>query len=297
MKWGTLIAMAALAVNAPRLIVTYLEIDRLGLPADMEQMLLVATAIATGVVLSGGGAYIAHTIAEKPSNGWHQWVLVISYLMMLVFTVVLIAPMLMVGLRQTELTQVLTTSDTQWIWCIVAVVSVEVLAAACMVAVVLESGHVIESRERGPSLMQQVAQAATKRLVAEIEQPRQSPVMPVSTPMTEDGIDDFADDAQPAPIVTYDDTPRVVARQAEEPPLESFAALQDVLTRQDEPRQTASRQSTQDRVNQLNAMPKTTVEEVELLFGVPKRTAQRYLAQSVLTPISNGVWARQHELA
>lgn len=315
MKWGTLIAMAALMVNAPRLIVTYLEIDRLGLPADWEQMLLIATAIATGIVLSGGGAYIAHTIAERPGNGWHQWVLVGSYLLMLMFTVILIAPMLMVGLRQTELTQVLTTQDMQWVWCIVAVVSVEVLAAACMVAVVLESGHERHVQNGGPSLWGQIAQAAAHRVVAEIETPRQSAVMQAPTPMAEDGLlnleafddtdlgelEDFADYEEPPQVVTQPaalvvhEPPRVVARQADDMPNVGFATLQELLTRQEPtaPRQTAPRQSTQERVNQLNAMSETTVEQVAQTFNIAPRSAQRLLAQSALAPIGNGVWARQ----
>lgn len=131
---GVIIAFIALAVNAPRLILVYLRVDNLALWQGLEASLLVLTAIATGGVLSGGGAYIAHTLATTKGGGNWRILLIGIWLLMLFFSVVLLSPLMVSGLRISPFASVLTSDLAQWTWAIVAVLAVEVMAAGAMVA-------------------------------------------------------------------------------------------------------------------------------------------------------------------
>jgi MFS family permease len=134
------LALAAQLVNAPRLVLIYLRVDHIVLPTIIEGTLLLLTALATGLVLSGGGAYIAHTLATPTKRGGLWKVLLAGvWLAMLLFAVVLVAPLLMASMNTTDIAMTLGTSVYQWLWAIVAVLAVEVMAGGAMLADALKA--------------------------------------------------------------------------------------------------------------------------------------------------------------
>src|ERR1700720_2347113 len=73
---GVGIALAAILVQAPRLVLAVLAADRLPVAVDTERALLVVAGLGTALVLTGGNLYLAHTIARvrrgrrAPGTGW-----------------------------------------------------------------------------------------------------------------------------------------------------------------------------------------------------------------------------------
>jgi hypothetical protein len=131
------LALAALGVNAPRFVILFLKVDSIYLPRGLEGFLLAITGIATGTVLSGGGAYIAHVLAHETRGSSVRAFLTISWILLLVFNVILLAPMMVVAVRMSELAYVLDTPGQQWLWSIIAIVAVEWLAGGAMAAYAL----------------------------------------------------------------------------------------------------------------------------------------------------------------
>lgn len=162
---GLLFALAALSVNAPRLMLLYLEADGLALPAGVEGAMLMLTGLATGAVLTGGGMYLAHVLARGHQRGMLRGLLILAWLALLVFMVILLTPMLMIGLRRTGLAEILTLG-WQWTWSVTAVLSVEVLAAGAMIAnaVAGEPSRLAIAR-RDPGRWERLLDAATDRAV------------------------------------------------------------------------------------------------------------------------------------
>ncbi|RME83102.1 MAG: hypothetical protein D6775_09040 [Caldilineae bacterium] len=183
---GLLVALAALLVNAPRLMLIYLRVDGLALPAQIEGAMLALTGIATGIVLTGGGMYIAHVLARPAgTGGFARALLGLCWVLLLAFAVVLVSPALVAGIRATDMAGVLTTTRWQWVWAVTAVAAVEILAAGAMVAHAL-AGEPAQARGRprasGPGALGLLADAAARRLAASIEpQPgRGAPASPTA---------------------------------------------------------------------------------------------------------------------
>lgn len=137
-KVGLWLAIAALLVNGPRFVLIFLRVDGINIPLQAEAMMLGATGVATGLVLTGGGAYIAHRLAESQARGMIQFVMILCWFSLLVFTVILLAPLLVLAIRLSPLNTVFTTSFFQWIWSITAVAAVEIISAGAMAAYALE---------------------------------------------------------------------------------------------------------------------------------------------------------------
>jgi MFS family permease len=164
---GLFLAVAAIAVNAPRLILVFLEAEGVPVSAELRVGLLALTGIATGVVLTGGGAFLAHAVAW----GRHfRRILVVAWLIVLVATGILITPMLAAGLAHAPLTAVLASSSSRWIWSAVAVLAVELVAAGSMVAY---AAHRREDQDTG-DLEQELLDIAAERnrLSGELDQLR-----------------------------------------------------------------------------------------------------------------------------
>lgn len=149
---GLWLAVAAQAVNAPRLILVYLRVDGILPPAWLEVILLALTGIATSLVLSGGGAYLAHTLATPTKRGgWWKVLLACIWLAMLACAVILVAPLLQAGMVAGTVATVLATAARQWTWSIVAVLAVEVVAAGSMLADALRADALPRTlRSRAP---------------------------------------------------------------------------------------------------------------------------------------------------
>lgn len=182
MKGVTLaLVIIALLVNAPRFVLVFLRADSLELGKQFEAGLLILTAIATGCVLSGGGAVIAHTLAKHKHGGRWRQALAAIWLAMLAFSVVLIAPLMVAGIRSSDLAKVLDTNAWQWGWAIVAVLAVEVLAAGAMIANALADEPIAQQQEQPVALPARIEAPQEQPLAswlqgaAVVEQPQEQP--------------------------------------------------------------------------------------------------------------------------
>jgi hypothetical protein len=174
---GLWIALAALLVSGPRLVLVFLQVDGLRLPIAWEAAILSLTGIATGVVLTGGGMFIAHVLAHAQRL---RVLLASCWALLLVFAVVLIAPMLVAGIRSSALAEVLSGA-WQWVWAVTAVAAVEVLAGASMVAVALAADPQPARTRSQPSPLAVLSDALAQRITASIAQP-----VAVSAPSVQD---------------------------------------------------------------------------------------------------------------
>ena len=78
-KVGLWLAIVALLVNGPRFVLIFLLIDDLTIPLVVETVMLSITGISTGLVLTGGGAYIAHSLVESQTRGMVRTVMIICW--------------------------------------------------------------------------------------------------------------------------------------------------------------------------------------------------------------------------
>jgi len=129
---GLWIAIAALGVNAPRLVQAFLEADSLQLNASLHPVLMGATGVAAALILTGGGAWLAHELARGRSR--LQGLLMVCWGLVLAGQLVLIPPLLLLEMPSSRLGAVLPESWQRWGWSLVAVLLVEVVAAGAMVA-------------------------------------------------------------------------------------------------------------------------------------------------------------------
>ena len=181
---GLWIALAALAVSAPRLSLAFLQADGVRLPAMVEAGLVGLTGVATAIVLTGGNMYLAHSIAdERVRGGWYKIALGVAWIAELLFSLALIAPSLVNALRASGMDGVLATSGAQWLWAIAAVLAVETLAAAAMVA---DAAH--RSRPAsasGPSALGKLAAVAVASLERRVSVAASVPAVPQASLQSE----------------------------------------------------------------------------------------------------------------
>lgn len=162
------IVLAGLAVTALRLMLAFLKADGLAVPAGMETWVFGFTGIASGIVLTGGNAIIAHTLAVRHrTRGLLWWLVALGWLAFLAFAVVLATPAIVLGVRQSTMVGVLSSTELQWSWAIVAVLSIEVLIAISMAAYAMH-GEPEQQRRRasGESPFAVLAGAVAKRIEA-----------------------------------------------------------------------------------------------------------------------------------
>ncbi|HRW07021.1 MAG TPA: DeoR family transcriptional regulator [Caldilineaceae bacterium] len=134
------LVFVALLVTAPRLTLAFLTGDGIAIPQHIEVMLLTATGVGSGVVLTVGNAILAHALAQKAHHKGLLWyVLLLAWLCFLLSAIVVVSPTLVAGLRKSSLVMVLTSASAQWFWAITAVAVVEVLVGAAISASILET--------------------------------------------------------------------------------------------------------------------------------------------------------------
>jgi hypothetical protein len=133
-RWGLWIAMAAVLVATPRLVLTLLAGDRIGLGPALTAWLIAISGAGAAVVLSAGQLYIVHVIGTAA----RRTVLSLLWAGVLAMTGVIVTPMIVAGLEARTLPQVLTepwqAGWSRWIWAAVAVLAVELAAAVCVYA-------------------------------------------------------------------------------------------------------------------------------------------------------------------
>lgn len=174
-KPALIIALAALLINLPRLVLVFLQADGIGVPLGIESAVLAVTGIAQGVVLTGGGMYLAHTLGTHTGSrqSGRRWLLAATWGLLLVFAVILIAPSLAYGLAQSTLAEILTTPASRWTWSVVAVLAAEILAGSSMLALALEEEPAEQTRRR-KGRMAKLLDAGAARILARIEPAEQA---------------------------------------------------------------------------------------------------------------------------
>lgn len=163
-KISMALVFVALLVTAPRLTLAFLTGDGIAIPQQIEVMLLTATGIGSGVVLTVGNAILAHALAQKSyQKGLLWYVLLLAWICFLLSAVVVVSPTLVSGLRKSSLVTVLPTASAQWFWAIVAVAVIEVLVGASITASILETAQQ-EVHVSGPNALGRLGSALLTRL-------------------------------------------------------------------------------------------------------------------------------------
>jgi hypothetical protein len=176
-RLGLWIAMAAVVVATPRLVLTLLAGDRIGLSATLTAALIAVSGAGAAVVLSAGQLYVVHVIGTIERRA----ILSLLWAGVLAMTGVLVTPMLVAGLEARTLPQVLTAPrlagwEARWAWAAVAVLAVELAAAVCVYAARLHG----RDAEQRAALQQQLQQmhaelAETRHQLAEQRAKRARP--------------------------------------------------------------------------------------------------------------------------
>lgn len=176
-KVGLWLAIVALLVNGPRFILIFLLIDDLTIPLVVETTLLSITGIATGLVLTGGGAYIAHSLVESQTRGMVRTVMIICWFMLLIFNVILLAPLMVSAIRESQMKDVFASNFFQWLWSVTSVLAVEIISAGAMAAYALQGKtESSQYQDSQPSAFSLLTGALVRRLENSIAP---QPAMPV----------------------------------------------------------------------------------------------------------------------
>jgi MFS family permease len=146
---GVWIAMAAILVQAPRLVLAVLAADHQAITASWERALLILAGFGTALVLTGGNLYLAHTAARV--RRWRGGLIVV-WLVVLASTGGLVVPLVAAGIGGRTLPQVLDRQLLAWGWSLLAAVAHEVTAAGCILAAAaMANTAAVTGRERSES--------------------------------------------------------------------------------------------------------------------------------------------------
>jgi hypothetical protein len=130
LRLGVGLAMSAVAVNGPLLVLALLHADGVPVPRTWRVVLLTIRALATVAALSLGAAYIAHGAVTSQDDRAR---LLVVWLLVLGGTAVIITPMVVDAIGS-ALAPVIPSVAGRWLWALVSVVTVEVSGAGCMLA-------------------------------------------------------------------------------------------------------------------------------------------------------------------
>jgi len=128
---GIRIALAAIMVQAPRLVLVVLGADRQPVPAPTERALLVVAGVGTALVLTGGNLYLAHTVAQV--KAWRR-TLAAAWVLVLAASGGLVLPLIVAGISARSVPQVLGAGRLEWTWALLAAIAHELTAAGCVLA-------------------------------------------------------------------------------------------------------------------------------------------------------------------
>lgn len=172
------LAIAAVAVAAPRLVLIFLEADSLTVETSLRKALLGASGAALALVLTGGGAYLVHAIVRIRR---FQGLLMGIWVGILTCIAVLVTPRLVAGLRlaTSPLAEVLSTEPLRWGWSIVAVLAGELVATGCMLAYAAQH-HQQHEHQRLLAELERVGRQRN-RLQQRLHQMEQRPLAPTSS--------------------------------------------------------------------------------------------------------------------
>lgn len=131
MRTALFLSTIAVLVAAPALILAFLQGDGVATPEGWRVGLLVARAIATALVLTGGAAYLAHAYAVSSE---HRRTLALCWLGATLCSAWLISPSIVAALPQSDIGRVLTSPAARWAWALAAVIGPDLVAGGAMLA-------------------------------------------------------------------------------------------------------------------------------------------------------------------
>jgi hypothetical protein len=169
---GVGVALAAILVQAPRLVLAVLAADRQPVGAAAERALLVVAGVGTALVLTGGNLYLAHARVRR----WRR-ALGAVWLAVLVSSGGLVVPLVAAGLLGRTLPRLLGGEGLAWSWSLLAALAHEVTAAGCVLAAAAAA-----SERSAAELAAAERTAAAERSAAELlaaERSRASELDPV----------------------------------------------------------------------------------------------------------------------
>lgn len=198
---GLKIALSAICVNAPRFVITFLAADGMRFPAMVEGTMLAITGIATGIVMTGGGAYIAHELIAMKGRFWSRLFMGATWVALLVFSVIILAPMMAAMLENSELATVLDTVQKRLQWSIASIVAIEILTAGAMVAHAATQGEAVqETAQQKSNAWSLVSNALAQRIATQL-QPVEAmqPIQAIAQIATTEDAQPLQETAQDAP--------------------------------------------------------------------------------------------------
>lgn len=272
-KVGVWLAIIALLVNVPRFVLVFLRVDGILLPLEVEGVMLGASGIATGLVLTGGGAFIAHRLAESKVRGIPRIFLVVCWISLLVFSVILLAPLLVSAIRTSPLKDVFSSNFSQWLWAVVAVLAVEVLAAGSVAATALKDEEVHTQGDE-PSVFSLLSKSLVRRLEHHIA-PQPSVHLPNASGGSETVVPTAVDTGKNATQLVTGDIQQEADPQGQNNPLN-----------RDEPHIEADRQHPKSErqklllelIKPLTKEEEIAVDELANHLGVSRQTIYRDLS-------------------
>jgi hypothetical protein len=162
---GLAIALAAILVQAPRLVLALLAADRLPVNPATERDLLVLAGIGTALVLTGGNLFLAHTVAQV-----HFWrrTLAATWIVVLGASGGLALPLIVAGLTARTLPQVLSGRQLEWSWALLAAIAHELTAAGCVLA---SAAWAVKTADTSAGTAAEVSSVATSLPAAPLHVP------------------------------------------------------------------------------------------------------------------------------
>src|SRR5262249_21334876 len=135
---GVGVALAAILVQAPRLVLAVLAADRQPVDGAAERTLLVVAGVGTALVLTGGNLYLAHSLATV--RRWRPGLAAV-WRGGLVSPGGWVVPLAAARLRGRGLPQLLDGEPLAWGWSLLAALAHEVTAAGCVLAAAAAAGE------------------------------------------------------------------------------------------------------------------------------------------------------------
>lgn len=155
-RLGRILTFAAVVANMPWIVQSYLAGDRIAIEGTWVTGLLITAGVFTGLVLTAGCCYLAHSSVVLRS-----WPLALGAGAVLLLEMALLSPLRVAQMGGEQLHQVLAAPWQRWGWAVLAVVAPDAVAALCSWAAT--------AHERSGGAPESIPARRSKRLLGEAE--------------------------------------------------------------------------------------------------------------------------------
>jgi hypothetical protein len=175
---GVFLAGAGVAVTAPRLVLAFLAAEGVAVEPGVHAQLQIVAAVAQALLLTGGGAYLA-----ARAHAARSLLLGAAWAASTLLAVAVIAPTAYAGVSA-YLGAVLPSVGLRWAYASALVLSVEVMAGACLIAAGIEQGQREGQGEPLPRPSGILGLGLAEALRVEAS-PLPAPALPLAEPLAE----------------------------------------------------------------------------------------------------------------